>query len=417
MFMKKVMVAMMSSALLIGTMPVEAATFGKSSSSSTRSSTFSSGSTSRSSSFSSPSSSRSTSTYSSSTSTSRGGISQGSSIGMSRSNVANNVKNGTYSAPSNGTTVAGSNPGYSNSGSYSNNRNYNNGSYNNRNYNNGNYNNGGYNNGGYNNNYPQQQGHSTGALVGAAAVAGVAGYALGSHNNNNHGTTVVVPNGGAPVGGAPVVAGNGGYVSGNGAPVIVDNNGNYTTAPVAGAPVVVAPQSSSFGSGVASFIWTLIKIIVGLAILYFIVRLIMNFFSRRNTGSSIGSGFSSAPVFNTKTPEDEIRDMKENFFVQFQQNNRPSGLNHIRQNSTPVFYNAVEDMVREQSDTRSVKVRQLEAELVDLTQDGSRYIASVRYHAVVAEGDNGNMQDSEVKELWNFVYENNTWKLAGIDQL
>lgn len=143
----------------------------------------------------------------------------------------------------------------------------------------------------------------------------------------------------------------------------------------------------------------------------------MNFFSRRNTGSSIGSGFSSAPVFNTKTPEDEIRDMKENFFVQFQQNNRPSGLNHIRQNSTPVFYNAVEDMVREQSDTRSVKVRQLEAELVDLTQDGSRYIASVRYHAVVAEGDNGNMQDSEVKELWNFVYENNTWKLAGIDQL
>lgn len=409
MFMKKVMVAMMSSALLIGTLPVEAATFGKSSSTSTRSSTFSSGSTSRSSSFSSPSSSRSTSTYSSSTSTSRGGISQGSSIGMSRSNVANSVKNGTYSAPSNGATVAGSNPGgYNNSSSYSNNRNYNNG-----NYNNGSYNGGGYNNGGYNNNYPQQQGHSTGALVGAAAVAGVAGYALGSHNNsNNHGTTVVVPNGGAPV-----VAGNGApVVAGNGAPVVVDNNGNYTTTPIAGAPVVVAPQQS-VGSGIASFIWTLIKIIVGLAILYFIVRLIMNFFSRRNTGSTIGSSFGSTPVFNTKTPEDEIRDMKENFFVQFQQNNRPSGLNHIRQNSTPVFYNAVEDMVREQSDTRSVKVRQLEAELVDLTQDGSRYVASVRYHAVVAEGDNGNMQDSEVKELWNFVYENNTWKLAGIDQL
>lgn len=399
MFMKKVMVAMMTSALLIGTLPVESATFGKSSSTSTRSSTFSSGSTSRSSSFSSPSSSsRSTSTYSSA-STSKGGISQGSSIGMSRSNVANSVKNGTYSAPANGTTVAGSNPGgYSNnSGSYSNNRSYNNGSYN-----------GGYNNGGYNNTYQQPQGHSTGTVVGAAAAGALAGYALGSHNNNN-GTTVVVPGGGYN---APVVAGNGGYVSGNGAPVIVDNNGNYTTAPVAGAPMVaVAPQSA--GSGIASFIWTLIKIIVGLAILYFIVRLIMGFFSRSNNSYSSGS----SPVFNTKTPEDEIRDMKENFFIQFQQNNRPSGLNHIRQNSTPVFYNAVEDMVREQSDTRSVKVRQIEAELVDLTQEGSRYIASVRYHAVVAEGEGSNLQDSEVKELWNFVYEGNAWKLAGIDQL
>ena len=141
----------------------------------------------------------------------------------------------------------------------------------------------------------------------------------------------------------------------------------------------------------------------------------MSWFNRRNT--SFSSSGSPASILNSRTPEDEIRDMKEDFFVQFQQNNRPSGIDHIRQNSTPVFYNAVEDMVREQSDSRTVKVRQLEAELVDLTQDGSRYIASVRYHAVVAEGETGNMQDTELKELWNFVYENNRWKIAGIDQL
>lgn len=420
MFVKKMMIAAMASVFLIGTLPVEAASFGKSSSTSSsgsRSSSFNSGSSNRSSSFgSTPSRSPSSnsSTNSSSSSANKGSISQGSSLGMSRSNVANNVKNGNYSAPANGTTVAGSNPNSNNTNrgsSYGNNGNYNNG-----NYNNGNYNNGGYNNG-YNGGYNQpNQGHSTGTVVGAAAAGALAGYALGNHNNN--GTTVVVPNGngGYNNGGAGYNngtaysngsnngAGNGGYV---------DNNGNYNTAPVGVAPV----QSSSGGFG--SFIWTLIKILVGLAILFFIVRLVMNLLNRRNATS--GAGFSplggSAPVFNTKTPEDEIRDMKEDFFVQFQDNNRPSGLDHIRQNSTPVFYNAVEDMVRDQSENRTVKVRQLEAELVDLTQEGSRYIASVRYHAVVAESTNGGMQDSEVKELWNFVYENNRWKLAGIDQL
>lgn len=390
MFLKKLMVAATASVFLIGTLPVEAATFGKSSSTTTSSSrgtssSFSSGSSSRSSSFGS-----STSNSRNSTTSSSGGISQGSSIGMSRSSVANNVKSGNYTAPANGTTVAGSNPGGNN---YSNN-------YSNRNYNN---NGGYYNNGGYNNSYQQpSQGHSTGTVVGAAAAGALAGYALGSHNNN--GTTVVVPNGGG--------YNNGGTVYSNGNPVVVDNNGNYSTAPVG-----VAPVQSSGGFG--SFIWTLLKIILGLVILFFIARFVMSLFNR--SGNGVGTGFapmgSSSPVFNTKTPEDEIRDMKEDFFVQFQQNNRPSGLDHIRQNSTPVFYNAVEDMVREQSDSRTVKVRQLEAELVDLTQEGSRYIASVRYHAVVAEGVNGNTQDSEVKELWNFVYENNRWKLAGIDQL
>lgn len=406
MFLKKMMAVATASVFLFGTLPVEAGTFGKSSSSSTSSSrsTSFSGSPSRSNSFSSPS--RSTSSVSSS-STRSGGISGGTSLGMSRSSVANNVKSGNYTPPANGTTVAGTNPGGSN---------YNNSSnYNNRNYNGGYANNNGYNNGGYNNGGYQQpsQGHSTGTVVGAAAAGALAGYALGNHNSHGN-TTVVVPNGGGYNNGTAY--NNGGYNNGNGNPVVVDNNGNYVNGPANVVPNNANYSSNSSG-GFGSFIWTLLKIVIGLAILFFIVRFLMGLFNRSNSGASSSFSSNPSPVFNTKTPEDEIRDMKEDFFVQFQQNNRPSGLDSIRQQSTPVFFNAVEDFVREQDENRTVKVRQLDAQLVDLVQEGSRYIASVRYHAVVAEGTSGNMQDNEVKELWNFVYENNRWKLAGIDQL
>jgi hypothetical protein len=397
MFFKKIMIATTAFIFLISTLPVEAVTFGKS--------TFSNTSTSHSNSSSLSFNNSNRNSTNTNTTPSKGGISQGTSIGMMRSNVANNVKNGNYSAPANGSTVAGNNQSGTNYNNFNN--------YTNRNYNNnGNYyNNNGYNIG-YNNGYSQQtQGHSTGTVLGAAAAGALAGYALGNHNNNNG--TNVVPNGGSYNNGTAYNGGGTFYGNGNSNPVIVDNNGNYTTAPISAAPV----QSSSVGFD--NFIWTFLKIIIGLIILFFIVRFIMNLFNR--SASGIGTGFSpiqsSAPLFNNKTPEDEIRDMKEEFFIQFQQNNRPSGLDYIRQNSTSLFYNAVEDMVRNQSDTRSVKVRQLEAELVDLTQEGSRYIASVRYHAIVVEVTNDNIQNSEVKELWNFVYENNRWKLAGIEQL
>ena len=364
MYMKKIMFALMASAILASALPVEAGIFGQSATPVVKSSSFSS--------------SKSTNSTSSSTSSNNGGISQGSSIGMSRANVANSVKNGSYSAPANGTTVAGSNPGGSN--------NYGNS---NSNYGNNNYGNNGYNNG-YNNG--QSQGHSTGTVLGAAAAGAAAGYMLGNHNNN----TVVVP---------------GGYNNGynNGGQVIVDNgNGGYVNG--GNGPVVV---SSGFGFG--SMIWSIIKVLVVLIVLFIIVRVIMSLFANSSSGNNFSS--SSTPVFNGKTPEDEIRDMKEQFFINFQKNNRPSGLEQIRSNSTTVFYEAVEDMVRGQSESRVVKVRQIESELVDVTQDGSRYVASVRYHAVVEEGDNGAVQSSDIKELWNFVYEHGAWKLAGIDQL
>jgi hypothetical protein len=379
MFVKKVLITLLSSAMLISAIPAEAA-FGRSSGS-TPSRSFSTPS--KSSSFSTPSKS--------SGSTSTGGISQGQSVGMSRSNVANSVKNGTYSAPANGTTVAGKNPGGSNQGSNDSGYAPSSG-----------YNNNGYNNGGYAQ-QPAQSGHSTGTVLGAAAVAGAAGYMLGNHNSQPN--TVVV-NGQGQQG-----YNNGGYAqpnvvngNGNGNGNGVDSYGNSNQV----SPVMVAQQS---GGGVGSFIWSIIKVILGLIVLAFLVMFIIGWFQKKNKGSDMLQ-------MNSKTPEDEIRDGKEQFFINFQQNNRPSGLSYIRSNSDNVLFSAIEDTVTQSSDSRVIKVKRLEAELVDLTQDGSRYIASVRYNALVSEGEpNGEMTDTDIKELWNFVYISGSWKLAGIDQL
>lgn len=414
MFLKKIMVATLSSVFLMSTMSVQAATFGKSSSSSSngRSSSFNSSNTNRSSSSFNSTPSRNTSTNSANTNSNRGSLSQGSSLGMSRSSLANNVKSGNYTAPTNGTTVAGNNPVGNNN---NNNNNYNNNRY--ANPSNNAYNNNSYNNGNYNgNNQPQNKGYGTGTVVGAAAVGALAGYALGSHNSTptaNNANNANYSN--SAVNGSPNNANNiNGTSAVNGSPVAMDSNGNYNTAPLAMAP------TANSGFSIGSLIWSLIKLIVGVVILYIIVKVIMNFLNTRNKSDSfspISNTGTTTPIYNNKTPEDEIRDMKEDFFIKFQDSNRPSGIDYIRQNSNTIFFNAIEDMVREQVESRIVKVRQLEAELVDITQDGSRYIASVKYHAVVSEGDKGNMQDTELKEMWNFVYENNRWVIAGIDQL
>lgn len=417
MFLKKIMVATLSSVFLMSTMSVQAATFGKSSSSSSngRSSSFNSSNTNRSSSSFNSTPSRNTSTNSANTNSNRGSLSQGSSLGMSRSSLANNVKSGNYTAPTNGTTVAGNNP-VGNNNNNNNNNNYNNNNNNNRyaNPSNNAYNNNSYNNGNYNgNNQPQNKGYGTGTVVGAAAVGALAGYALGSHNSTPTANNANYSN--SAVNGSPNNANNiNGTSAVNGSPVAMDSNGNYNTAPLAMAP------TANSGFSIGSLIWSLIKLIVGVVIVYIIVKVIMNFLNTRNKSDSfspISNTGTTTPIYNNKTPEDEIRDMKEDFFIKFQDSNRPSGIDYIRQNSNTIFFNAIEDMVREQVESRIVKVRQLEAELVDITQDGSRYIASVKYHAVVSEGDKGNMQDTELKEMWNFVYENNRWVIAGIDQL
>ena len=99
--------------------------------------------------------------------------------------------------------------------------------------------------------------------------------------------------------------------------------------------------------------------------------------------------------------------------MNFQQYNRPSKIDYIRENTDEFLFNAIKDNVLSSNDNRTVVVKNLEAELVDFSKEGSFEIASVHYTGEVLD-DN---ELSNINEIWNFKYLNNTWKLVGISQV
>lgn len=413
---KKFMVGVVSSAIIMSSLPLQAASLGQKSTASRSSSGSSmsrSAPPSRGSSFNAPTrqsgSSFGTPTRPTAPPSSAGGISQGSSVGMTRGDVSSRVRNGTNVAPANETTAAGRNPGAvasrpntsgTNSGGYNNNGNYNNGGYNN----NGNYNNGGY-------GQPQRQGYGTGAMLGAAAAGAVGGYLLNGIMHDKSGAPmngygyqngVPVPNAGVANSGAATTGATPNDPFGAGVPSSNSLSNNAGANNV--TPMAVAPAKSS-GMGFWGGLLMFLLVIIALVVLYR-----MFFGSKKSTGG--------ASMFNTKSPEAELRDTKEQLFIDFQKNNRPSGLGYIQQNSDPMLFESIRDSVSSNSDSRSVTVKSLEAKLEDITKDGSRFIASVSYRGVLVEQEEG--QDAvttNMNELWNFVHNGTGWKLAGIEQL
>jgi hypothetical protein len=384
MFAKKMTIALMGSVFLLASVPSEAALGRASSSSSSSKSSFSSGSSSKSS-FSSPSNSSFTkSAPSQSVTQSGGGISQKQTLGVARTDVTNNIRNGTNVAPSNNSTVAGSN--YNNSSSY------------NRGYNNSPSYNGGYNNGYYAN---QSQGHSTGALVGAAAAGAAVGYLAGNSGHNN-GTTIINN-------------GTSGYP--NGGSVVYENGVPMNSTSVGASTAVVSPvviDSSSSGISFLGGLWWLIKLIIAILVLFFLIKLIKNIFFSQVNNSESGD---SMPIFTqTVSAETQLRDIKEKFFTDFQKNNRPSGLSFIRANTTDALYEPLEDLVKQTDENRVIKVKNLEAKLENIEKEGSRYVATVSYKAKVLEGVEGSLEETTIDEFWNFIYVNGSWKLNGIEQ-
>lgn len=390
---KKVMVSVISASMIMSSMVAVAAPFGKSSSS--RSSSASSSS--RSSSFN-RAPSAPTRSAPSSASRNYGGISQGNSVGMTRSDVSNRVRNGTNVAPRNESTVAGNNPsGSYNSGSNSN-RGYSNNGYNNNN--NNRYNNG-YNNG-YNN--TPSRGHSTGALVGAAAAGAIGGYMLNGILHNRDGS---VHNGAGYSNGVPIQNSNAGMADNGTANTNGSNYSNgagYNTSPAMGA----APQKSSFW-------WSLLGFLLVVLVIAVLWKL---FFGRKKTQNTDTGVNMFNNLVNNKSPETEIRDMKDQMFTNFQKNNKPSGLSYIQNNSTPMLFEAIRENIESGSESRVVTVRSLESRLEDITQDGSNYVASVSYKGTVIEKDAGQEAvETPINELWNYTYDGRNWKLAGIESL
>lgn len=353
---KQIIVGLMSAGLLLSSVPSEAA-FGRSSTTSSSNSYRSSTSS---------SSSARTSSAATTSSARSGGISQGSSIGMTRSNVTNSVRDGSYkqNLPANNSTVAGSGTSRDNSTYYRNNNTY--------------YSNEG--RGYYNQPY---QGHSTGALVGAAAAGALAGYLL--HRDSY---------------------GNAYYTNPGNPGVYYDPNGQVMSSAPAGvvnggAPVMY--QSSGSGHGFIFFL-------LGVLLILLIIGAAVALFSKKKT-----DGEPAMSLFG-KNPEEQLRDDADTFFRNFQKNNRPSQLDWVRQNSDDGFFEAVKDMVVQSPENKEVTVLQLEHELVDLTQEGTKYIGSIRYQARVRETVNGQSEETPIDEVWHFIYQGK-WRLAGIEQV
>lgn len=419
---KKIITAVMCSSLVFTSLPGYSAPFGKSSSGSSSSSkstssSYSSQSRSNSSSSNSGSSSRSYSNFgSSSKSTSTApsqsnqqqqaqssSLGKGQSIGMSRSSVAQSVRDGTNKAPANNTTVAGSNP----SGS----RNYTAPSYTapsyNRNYERR-----------YDNTYSAspsyqqpRQGYGMGTVIGAAAAGALVGYLLHRDNSGNvYYTNPAQPGiaydangnrlGSVPYGNYQTM----GTVNSNGT-LDTSSVGTMSNNAALGAPVQQAsPTSSSSGFG-----WFLVVLLVLAALGAFVYFV----FIRRpqTTTEKVYTPMNT----DYRNPEEKLRDEAREMFVNFQKNNRPSQMSYIQSNSDPIFFDAIKDTVMESSDSREVKVKSVEAELVDLTQEGTKYIGSVHYRATLEENDNGNVTQTAVDQMWNYIYNGSKWVLAGID--
>lgn len=287
-------------------------------------------------------------------------VSGGQSIGMSRSQVTQSVRDGSYKKPAPSVNQAS--------------------------------------NGGYNS-YPQQNhynppqvaqpprpGFGVGALAGAAVLGGVAGYMM---NQDSHGKTY--------------------YTRPDNPGVMYDESGKVTGSNNNGviAPVMAGSSTGSNSSGGFGFGSFLFLVLLG-GVAYFIYRKMkqddtngVNYMQTTNSSFSLGS------------TKDKILDMKDDFFVKFQENNRPSQISFIQENSDVLFFNEVKDIVNGADELRLVKVIRLESELVDLTKEGSTEIASVHYNADIEE--EGSV--TNVNEVWHFKYLNNKWKLAGIEQV
>lgn len=429
---KKILSAVVSVAFLAASMPAQAAFGRSSSSSSSKSSSYSSPKSSSSSSYKAPSSSRSSSysnssskSSSSSSSSSNKSISGGNSLGMTRSGVTESVRNGSYkqTMPSNNSSAAGSSSSKSQpttpySGSYGGNSSGNSG-YSNSGYNSN------YNSSSYNRSYNNGPRFGVGSLLGAAVAGGLVGYLLHTDSSGNSYFTnpanpgVAYNSSGQVMGSVP----SGDYqavgkVSSEGK--VEALNGQSQVSSVSNPVNYSVKQNNDSGF---SWFWILFALLVIIGAAYMLFGRNRN--SLGNTGlpplkpnNSFGT-FNNLDTGNSmknnslgKNPEAQLRDDKETFFLNFQKNNRPSKIDWIRNNTEDLFFDAVKDMVMESDDGRSVMVKKLEAQVVDITAEGSGYVASIYYQGLVYD----NNEPTDIDEIWHFVYRNNQWRLAGIEQ-
>ena len=109
---------------------------------------------------------------------------------------------------------------------------------------------------------------------------------------------------------------------------------------------------------------------------------------------------------------DVLENEKEDLFINFQKNNRPSGLSYIKDHTMDYLFEALKDDVLAANEETKIVIKSIEANVVDIEGKGSSKVGSVHYQAVIlVDGI-----EEFIDEMWHFQYSGWNWKLAGIEQ-
>lgn len=106
-------------------------------------------------------------------------------------------------------------------------------------------------------------------------------------------------------------------------------------------------------------------------------------------------------------------------FLRLQGANDTGKIDDLREFLTPEMLAEVKlDLDERRGATQHTDVQNLEAELLEVVTEGGRHIASVRFHGLIREEQNGPVEHFD--EVWNLVKPadgSQGWKVAGIQQL
>ena len=105
-------------------------------------------------------------------------------------------------------------------------------------------------------------------------------------------------------------------------------------------------------------------------------------------------------------------------FIRMQAAHDAADLDDLRQFTTPELFAEVRlDLQERGAAPNHTDVVQVDAEVLDVTQDGSRQIVSVRYHGLIREEQGAAAHDFD--EVWHLVKphdDSRGWAIAGIQQ-
>ncbi len=228
-----------------------------------------------------------------------------------------------------------------------------------------------------------------------------------------------------------------------GAPAPQPSGMSRWLGPLAGFGLGLALMSMFGGGAMAGAIGNILMIMLVIGIVFVAI----NFFRRKTAPMSATApmqyaGFPNAtpastidPAINPNSPAALSRPAERRYpagfdadgfvrnakviFIRLQAANDVGDARDIRDYTTPELYAELALQIQERTDkSQQTDVLTLNAELLDVTQEPERLIASVRFTGLIREQEAGN--PTSVDEIWHVVKDSTnakaTWLIAGIEQ-